>query len=348
MERTRDFYRSMRIVGAENIEFFEVDVLSHHYLSYVYNQDILEWMFSQTRDLSATQQEPPENPQIHGMLTRIEYGNNVAYIIGSMHAGRPYWFPLADIVEDAMARADVFAFEVDLAEWNNASDELLEHFNNLQHLPDGTTMADVLPEDILANFQHYLPSFGVAFENVEMLTPAAYARILTNGLLPLTWALELEYSVDFYVLNFALENNKPTFGLEDNFESISRMLDIPMEIQAYALYGFTHMATALDEAVYSSMGMIEAYKNQDRDALLAILDIEHDGYDNPFTRHNNHINFHVRCHIYADGIAALLQETQEPTTFFVTIGLAHIIGGDFGKVLYLLEDKGFEVEALWQ
>ena len=95
---------------------------------------------------------------IHGLLTRIEYGDNVAYIMGSMHMGRPHWFPLAGVVEDAMRRADVFAFEFDFT----LRDDPLVMVGLQEHLllPQGMTLLDVLTPQGLENFFDFLEIFS--------------------------------------------------------------------------------------------------------------------------------------------------------------------------------------------
>jgi hypothetical protein len=45
----------------------------------------------------------------------------------------------------------------------------------------------------------------------------------------------------------------------------------------------------------------------------------------------------------------LLRETEEPTTFFITVGLWHIIGGEGGgQILVRLAEEGFEITPLWE
>lgn len=301
---------------------------------------------------------PPERvearPDIHGLISRIEYGGNVAYILGSMHLGRPEWFPLNPVVEDAMARADVFAFEVDMALMG--SPEIVMHTSSLMMLPGGLTLQDILPPEAFTAFLESLEVLPtITYEMVANFTPIGAMLIITMVELMPLMGIFAEYSVDDYVNAFALANDRPVIGLNDIFRELDLVFNIPMDIQVTmfdspADWDDVDWAADWDEMIQSvvDMGLVEAYEAGDiamlRDAMSSSLSDD----PTPFEEYFHHVNFHTRCHIFADEIARLLRETAEPTTFFVTIGVAHIIGGDFGKVLTLLEGQGFDVVPLWR
>ncbi|MCL2376422.1 MAG: TraB/GumN family protein [Defluviitaleaceae bacterium] len=301
--------------------------------------------------------EQVDRPQIHGKLTRIEYGDNVAYIFGSMHAGRPEWFPLHPMVEEAMARADVFGFEVDMNEMMDIDEETLEAVGAMQFLPDGLTLEDVLPEDVFENFITNFESFsaiGLEYEMIANLTPIALTIAIETIMLA-SLGMELgigDHMVDGYIAAFAQYHDRPIIGFEEILGQAGLLFDVPLEIQAYALVGFadfdTWMAALGGSDDGDDGGLIVAYENNDIDAFRAAWDAMEAASDaNPFTQRNHYIMWNYRCHIYANGIAELLRETEEPTTFFFTFGLSHILGGGGGMVLTLLEDMGFEVVPLW-
>ena len=190
--------------------------------------------------------ELAKRPQIHGMLTRIGYGDNVAYIFGSMHAGHPDWFPLHDMVESAMARSDVFAFEVDLS--SPMDDIVLAEMAALQVLPDGLTLEDILPTDIFESFLTNFETFnvlGLEYEDIAHLTPAALMAtleiIINVGIL----GGDMELSVDTYIADFAMTHDKPIIGFETFIGQARKFFGAPLEIQAYALVDFPDFDTML-------------------------------------------------------------------------------------------------------
>jgi len=296
----------------------------------------------------------PQRPDIHGFISRVEYGGNVAYVFGSMHLGRPEWFPLSPIVEDAIARADVFAFEIDMELM--ASPEVMLYTGSLMMLPYGLTLRDVLPPD---SFQSFLESLEVlptiTYEMIANFTPVGASMVIaTVEMLPLMGIYSV-YSVDSYVHAIAMAAGKPVIGLNDIFHEIDLLFDVPMEIQL-TMFDSPADWEEVDWTVADwdtivqyivDMGLVEAYEAGDVAMLRNAMGSAVNENPTPFEEHFHHTNFHVRCHIFADEIARLLRETEEPTTFFVTVGAAHIIGGDFGKVLTLLEGMGFDVVPLW-
>jgi uncharacterized protein YbaP (TraB family) len=288
---------------------------------------------------------------IHGKLTRIAYGDNVAYIFGTMHAAQPGWFPLHPLAEDAMARSDVFAFEFDLSEMFVMDDELLAQIEAIQLLPDGLTLEDILPEDVFENFIENLATYavlGLTYDLVQNLTPIALLSALESVMVSLL-GVDVELSVDNYIFDFAETNNREIIGLNTMLGELEIVFDIPLEIQATALENFPTFEQML-EAV-SDMGLIEAYATQDILAIRQMFTIPEGEALSEYEELFYHNLLYVRCNIFADEIARLLRETEEPTTFFVAIGMGHIIGGccnsGGGIVLYLLSNMGFELEELW-
>ncbi|MCL2191362.1 MAG: TraB/GumN family protein [Treponema sp.] len=296
----------------------------------------------------------PQRPEIHGFISRVAHGENVAYVFGSMHLGRPEWFPLSPVVEDAIARADVFAFEVDMALM--ASPEVMAHTAGLMTLPDGLTLRDVLSPE---SFQGFLESLEIlptiTYEMIANFTPVGASMVIaTVEMLPLMGIYSI-YSVDSYVHAVAMAAGKPVIGLNDIFREVDLLLGVPMEIQATmfdspADWEEVDWTTADWDAIVQyvvDMGLVEAYETGDAAMLRNAMGSALSENPTPFEEHFHHTNFHVRCHIFAGEIARLLRETEEPTTFFVTVGAAHIIGGEFGKVLALLKEMGFDVVPLW-
>ncbi|MCL1843069.1 MAG: TraB/GumN family protein [Defluviitaleaceae bacterium] len=329
--------------------------------------------------------ETPANPElqgIHGFISRVEYGENTAYIFGSMHAGKPDFFPLAPIVASAMERADVFAFETELREFDPRTindwmfdetffdvgdfhDNFFDDFDdflasveehlmfsdifsilNLMLLPDGMTLQDILSPESFYNLLVNLETFPrITYWDIMYLTP-----IFANTLLDeLVWSLsdlDIEYSVDFHVLDFASENEKPVIALNDIMTELSLMLDVPLHLQAEIFDDFPDWVTYFDYSIRMLEYLTEAYKNQDADALrYLVFDMAQEYHaDSAFVQHD-HERFVHRTGLYGYEILRLLRETEEPTTFFVTIGAAHLL---YGHAFGILEANGITVEELWR
>jgi uncharacterized protein YbaP (TraB family) len=287
---------------------------------------------------------------IHGKLTRVVYGDNVAYLFGSMHAGFEYWFPLADIAEDAMARSDVFVFEINMDEMDEIANnpELVAQIEALQMLPDGMTLEDIMDEEAFAQFYEAFATFagiGLTYNLIANLTPIALVTTLEVVMLQLL-GVDVTFSVDSYVADFARDAGAPIVGLNSIQREFEIVFDMPLEIQVNALVDFPTLTEMLEAT--ADVDLASLYAAQDLDGIRELINFQIAlGADNEYHEMFYHNLLHVRCHIFADEIARLLQETEEPTTFFVTVGILHIIGGGGGMVIELLDEKGFEVTPLW-
>jgi len=294
------------------------------------------------------------NPEIHGFLHRAVYGDNVAYLFGSLHGMRDHWTPLADIVEDAMRRADVFAFEVDFDDMLNP--ELLMPIMELvMFLPDGQTLAEFLPEDVHENFVYHLPSFGIEYEDVHNWNPVFLANTIEMAVvMPLLEIdADLDVSVDVYVWDFAGAQGLPRIGLEPIMQQLEIVFLPPYEVMQEALRYFVPLEELLElvmEYAGESLELANLYEANDKAGIIALF-AEMDEYihESAAMRHMIEMMMNYRSNYYARRIAELLRETDEPTTFFVTVGASHIIRTSEYQfnIVNFLEDMGFEVEALF-
>ena len=277
-------------------------------------------------------------PGIHGNIHRMEYNGNVAYIFGSMHLGRPGWFPLSDAAESAMRRADVFAFEFDLTRMEEAAMLSLGY----ALLPGGQALADFLPPEVyrafVANMSTY---YGFHYGAMNRFTP----MFLSTGIaLPELFAemeIYMEYSVDSYIFAFAMERGAEIIGLNDMHSEMSAALGLPDNVQIAIAESTLDRATSIEAA--RELQMAEMYEAQDLAGLLQLRRALGEAED-AFSAHMLTYMVHARCRIFAAEIARLLRQARAPTTFFITMGILHILGGDQDtNVLGLLREKGFAV-----
>ena len=296
-------------------------------------------------------------PDIRGFLSRFEYNDHTAYILGSMHMGRANWFPLSPMVEDAMTSADVFAFEFDLGMMAAIDDlsfagtaemlvdvlELVQIIFELSVLPDGMTLEDVLSEESFANFYEMLETFpGISYDEISDMTPFAVSMMISDMISDELGGLYIDYSVDTYVFNFASEHNRAIVGLNSVISELTLMFDIPLEIQAYIFDDFTDFETTVTMMIQMMEEMIEAYVTGDDDAIRYLVHTPTD--TNPYVIFSHEV-FLQRCNIFGEEILTLLRETEEPTTFFITVGAAHVL---YGHIFGMLEAEGIIIEELWR
>ena len=316
------------------------------------SEEAVEYPIYELADYNEPQEYEPEEindeaqdrPNIHGLLSYVEYGGNRAYIFGSMHLGRPYFFPLADEVEQALRRADVFAFEFDLTELQDLAG-LLEMASYMM-LPLGTTLADVLPEETHAHLLNVLETFPlVNYEEIAMFRPMVASTMITAMEIFPMMDISPEYSVDTYIMSVAQELGRQIIGLNPLAHEMYLLHSAPMEVQIAAIQDLTDRDTMIEIA--ADLGLVEAYTSQDMDALLALLR-PYGLEPNAFAEYMIDVILIQRSIEFAEGIHRLLTETTEPTVFFVTMGIGHMIGNDHGNVFIVLEDMGHNITPLWK
>ncbi|MDR2168345.1 MAG: TraB/GumN family protein [Clostridiales bacterium] len=281
----------------------------------------------------------PATPEgIHGLLSYVEYGGNRAYIFGSMHLGRPYFFPLADVAEDALRRADVFAFEFDMNEMETLEGAILM----LQHmfLPENQTLQTFLPAEVYQHFLEVLETFPlVNYEEITRMRPVAVSSMITALEIFPVLGIYTEYSVDSYVLDFARARGREIIGLNPLFHELSLLFNAPREVQIAAIATLTDRDSLLAEAY--DLGLVQAYTNQDMETLYKLL--RGPEPTDAYSAYLIDVILIQRSMEFAAEIDRLLRETEEATTFFVTIGIGHMLGDDFGNVLVALADLGHSV-----
>ena len=312
-------------------------------------------------DADETAEEPIETAaagsNIHGAIHRIEYGDNVAYLFGTMHAGFDHWFPLADVVEGALRRADVVAVEVDAI---GNPEAMLAAVMEIMFLPDGLTWAEFLTEDAYNHLVEMMPEWGLDYALVNTQNPSLLVHNLTMGfVLNITDTQAcFEFSVDNYIIDVAMSLGIPIIGMESIEQQINIVFNPPFEVMmAQIMHLFSpHDEDVLYELMQGEFARIDDlayfYENNDIAAINDIFSFFYYLGDCLYLMYTQEKTMDWRTTYYANGIARLLRETEEPTTFFVAVGIAHVIrsaaGEGFTDIVEQLGLMGFAAVPLWE
>ena len=306
---------------------------------------------------------PTQNNQgIHGLISVVEYGGNRAYIIGSIHIGCESWYPLNPIVEAAIDRADIFAFEIDLAaeggpcirEYDPCEYDCICALLDMMFLSEGTTLEDFLPAEDFKLFMENLRTYP--FLNIDAIAtfrPTTILEVILYEIVAPSLGLSSAHSIDMYVFNRAEARERPTIGLTDVNDHIAFISGMPDEYQFATARYFTDFETMLDEVdqlayIYVTQD-IETLTQMVRadlaEAYEAYMAGEISAAGLALARYWHYTVGNYRSAFFARQIAALLRETEEPTVFFVTVGIAHLTREV--NVFYMLREMGFEVVGLY-
>ena len=299
----------------------------------------------------------PLGSEITGAIHRVEYGGNVAYLFGTMHVSMEHWFPLADVVEDALRRADVVFLEV--SDVNVGSMEMIETLMTFMFLPDGQTWVEFLPENAYTHLVALLPEWNMDYAAVNTMNPVFFVFNWSLGMIleladP---AIDFGFSVDTYIAESAQMLGLPVRGLESIEQQMDILYNPPFEVMLAMIMDFASpevLIAYLDESDEMSIDeMVRLYEYNDFqpmiDSWAIVLGPESDDI---FVTYTREVTSNWRSTYYANEIARLLRETEDPTTFFVAVGLSHIIrhkaGEGFTDIVQQLELDGFTVVPLWR
>jgi len=292
----------------------------------------------------------PTGSNIHGALHRVVYGDNVAYLFGTFHRGLEHWFPLADIVEDALRRADIVAVEA--AEVPNVEELMF----NLMFLSDGLTWVDILPEPYYNHFVELLEPWGMGYEEANIYNPSFLIGWWANWLM--TYQSNLEFiaeTVDLYIENIAYSLGIPVIGLFSLEQELNWVFNPPFEVMLAQIMQFLPPDEMIEYMTYSAgMTFAELAYFYGNNAFTPIINGHVRMLDNEclYATYEREVIGNYRSTNFANEIIRLLQETEEPTTFFVAVGLNHIIrskaGEEFTDIVQQLNFAGFTAVPIWE
>jgi len=294
---------------------------------------------------------------IHGAIHRVQYGDNVVYLFGTLHGWRDSWSPLAYEAASALARADVLALEVYAVDAEAMAAAALEY---AMYLPDGQSWAEFLPQEAYEHLIEVLAEWGIEYdEEIRYMNPQLLLHSLAMQATISLMEGDLELggrSVDSYIMDIALERGIPIIGLESIRQQTDILFNPPIEVIVDGIMAFLPPAELIEALKASDELSLDElayyYETNNLTALYLALampfDLENESVSE---KHMREMLLNWRSTYYANRIAELLQETEEPTTFFVAVGLSHIIrsgaGYGFTDIIEQLRLLGFEVVPLF-
>jgi uncharacterized protein len=256
-------------------------------------------------------------------------------LFGSLHVGKPEFYPLHATIESAFRDADHLVFEVDPTSAADPQAAMLMQTRGM--LPAGQTLQNVVSPEAYATLQKVLAGMGMPVAGVNNLKPWLIALMLTN-----LQVSALGYSaLDGLEMYFTTRKSPQSDILElESIEQQLAMLDSlnPDMFLGYSLEDLQDGAAELDD-------MVQAWRCADQEKLSAFLfDDFTDAQDVSATEQamleelHQHL-FVERNIVMADGIEQFIRSGNG--AYFVVVGSGHLLGE--GSVVELLRTRGYEV-----
>lgn len=270
-----------------------------------------------------------------GALFKVSSKDNTLYLYGTIHAGKPGYYPLEPRIGKALAAAPTLALEVDLhGDPGAAAAAFREHGLFAAGSPG---YAD-LPRERRRRIEAALTQQGISPANVAQLRPWMLATMLAVVDIA-KLGYDPAHGVDAHLAG--LVRGKARIAELESAQYQAALLNrLPLETQWRLLEEtLEHMASG--RQLREARELFEAYERADRQALDAIARriAFDDSVSGKFVRE---VVLMERNGPMADKIAALLARENNAVA---AIGLLHLLGKE--GVPELLRKRGLKVERVY-
>ncbi len=271
--------------------------------------------------------------ELRAPFYKAERQGQVVYVLGTLHVGRPDFYPLRPAIETALEKSDRLYLEIDHGEAGVAQKMTQAMLCNRPCLKEA------LSEQEWNRLADRLGGQEAALRGLERMQPWAAAIVLTVADFT-ALGLSAEYGVERHVSARAGKGKKPA-GLESAEEQIRLFTEMAPAEQKELLVQWLNMPVR--ERIDTSRELVERWEAGDAEALHAwYKQVEKRYSSSPEVAESFDRKFlAARNRVFVERLLAQVGGTRGP--FFLAVGALHL-GGPEG-VLALLKKQGFEVKA---
>ena len=268
-----------------------------------------------------------------GLLYEVKSDTGTVYLFGTLHVGKPEFYPLNARTNEAFAASSILYLEVNLGETG-----LAQNATELATYPPGTSLDRALSPTVMAKVDAALERYRIPRDAAVRMKPWMLGQTLL-----LMEASRRGYdpalASEIHLLGLAVAQHKEVRGLETLAQQFAIFEKMPDAAQQKFLEDI------VDEINGPRMGknldaLVDAWARGDGAALeteLARERTEATAYERdvlPRLIDDRNVTM-------ADAIAALARERR---TVFVAVGALHLVGPE--GIVALLRSRGFAVSAL--
>jgi uncharacterized protein YbaP (TraB family) len=267
-------------------------------------------------------------------MWQVESKTATVSLVGSIHVGKPDFFPLAESFEKAFAAAPVLAVEVDMTDPANLQKSAVLVMQKGM-LPGDTTLEDRLSPELWQRMEKYAAENDMNLGMYTKFTPGIVAMLMVMEEYK-KQGFDPELGIDKHFLDAAKEANKEIRELESIEAQLDLFFSIDDELDDVLVAEFLDQ---MDEVAAITEKMVALWKAGDVEGLDEFLQ-DQVGEDPDMAAFYRTL-LDDRNVKMADKIDAWL---QEDTDVFVVVGAGHFAGPQ--GILALLEDKGYTVRQV--
>lgn len=268
----------------------------------------------------------PEGPRPL-FLWRYTGPGATVYLAGSIHLLKQTLHPLPEPLEAAFRQADTLVVEVDL--FAMAQDELMAKMLSVSQLPEGQSLATVLPPALYERLSRRLAGDGDDIDHQQRLQPALIVQNLTLlGAMALGY--EGQYGLEHHFL--AKKGKRPVLELESIDAQLELLFGQPMNMQIQLLEDTLDQAAELEPLLAD---LVRAWLGGADDKFLRLFEEQagQSELSRAFSRQlldDRNIGMAGKISGYLNGKG----------TYFVLVGAAHVVGEK--GIVNLLKEQGID------
>jgi len=268
---------------------------------------------------------------------QAQAGPSVVYLMGSIHFADQSFYPLRAEIEQAFARSDYLAVELDV----NALDtnEYEQIIAREGMYPEGRSIKDAISEETWLQLLKRLDQLNVPYEAVQQYRPGVLVLTMT-AVQVMQMGYDPQLGIDVHFLNeAALPPKKQVIEFESLQQQLNLFIDIPDAelLLKESLYSMAESEAMMDD-------MVTVWKQGDVEAMNKLL-FEEALNDYPSFASIYDSLFYARNRKMSEKIEMMLKQGKATGAgYFVVVGSGHLIG-DKG-IIHQLKRKGYTVKRL--
>jgi uncharacterized protein YbaP (TraB family) len=256
--------------------------------------------------------------------------SNRVYLLGSIHLLRAQDHPLPQVIDDAYDDAETLYMELDMDDL----DPLLMQatINRLGMLDEGTSLSDVMGDDLYAEAMTVAAELEIPLEMLERTEPW-FAAITIEQLALARIGFNPSYGVEMHLLKKATSDGKTILGFESVEQQLAYLDGLSPEAQLELLMQTLSESATIREVMDD---LILAWRLGDIDYLEQTLLDDVSGYPELYDTIVANRN-----RLWVDTIDELLEQGED---YLVIVGALHLVGED--GVPRLLQQRGVRITQM--
>jgi uncharacterized protein YbaP (TraB family) len=276
----------------------------------------------------------PRSDAMRGLLWEVKSkdGGNTLYLFGTIHVGKPSFYPLPVPVQNALIQSSKIVVEADVTDQSDGAE-----IAKLVDYPKGETIEKNISPALLARLKAQFEKRKIPFANVASMRP-----VILGGMLPIVEYVALGYNMasglDLALIQQAKQEKKPLLQLESAASQVKLLTSMPASLQE-AFLDNTLTTIERGQSADQVTGIVNAWQLGDPKLMMALADDVARGQRE--AERLNQILLWGRHPAMMQKIEGYLASGE---VHFVAVGSLHLVGAR--GLVNLLGEKGYLVRQL--